>query len=139
MKHVQPAKGATENTKQEAIMRYTAKRRFRGMMIPFVVAGQVALVYATIAALSTQVAVIAALSALGWCVYSLFLDDVAVRMFNTKEYFRVLLNEATLQIQRAESEGFLLENISPDGGTSKVDMSLKEASDAEEGDVDGNK
>lgn len=139
MKDVQPVASAD---KQEAVVMYKAKRRFRGLWVPVIVAAQVSLVYFTMAALNTQIAVAAAVSALGWCVYSLFLDDTAVKLFNTKEYFRVLLNEATLTIHEAESKGFILENISEEPGTPDGNTSLikeKEASDAKENDVDGNK
>ncbi len=133
MKHQQLIKDSSDADKTEAVRMYHARRRFRGVMMSAVVAGQVSLVWlAATSVFSTTMAVITACSALGWCVYSLFLDDTAVKMFNTKEYFRVLLNAATLQLERAEFEGFILQKNSQDEGTPSDDSDLKEDSSDEE-------
>ena len=103
---------------QRATKMYSARRRFKGLTLPAVVAVQVsAVLYTAFMVVAPLPAIIIASSALGWCVFALMLDDASVKIFNTKEYYRVLLNECTIQLEAAEKQGFSVGNISKDEGT----------------------
>ncbi len=121
-----------------ALVIHPAKRRFKGLMMPAVVATQcAAVIYTAFMAVAPMAAIIIAVSALCWCLLAVMLDDTAVKIYNTKEYLRVMLNEATIMLHAAEKEGFLPGNISSDEGTKDPDVCLnKERSNSEE-DTDG--
>ncbi len=112
----------TEKEKKAMVI-HPAKRRFRGIMLPAVVATQVAaVIYTAFMAVAPMAAIMISISALCWCVYAVMLDDTAVKVYNTKEYLRVMLNESTLMLHHAEKQGFILGKNSDEG-------ELKEAED----------
>lgn len=129
----------TDQPKGKRVFTFVARPRFHGIWTPIVLAIMCVAAFGHMFIPFTPLMhTIVGASVMLWVWLTMLLDKTACRLFNTKEHFRLLLNEASDQLELAVKQGFIMENNLEEEGTSQGDTSLKEDS-SEEGDVDGNK